>query len=391
MSAVSGQRKRGSGLSRLALLAALLLALLPLGGGVCHPASPAAVPCLPSFPDRDGWYGGDGAYSILLDEGRTLWLFGDTFVAADEGRQDRVGMDLVLGATLAVSTCSPEGGFEIRYILKEKGGRYIPFFGDGQWLWPQDPFTVQGRLYVPLAVIAPAPEMAGPFKFRIAGHRLAVIRDYRLDPRHWSVEYIDWSAAVPEGVAALAATSVVDGRYVYFYPLCVPSVEAPGVLGNTLVRIPVDRLADPAGAMAYYAHDGSWQKGLDPAKARIVLDAAVSELSVRYHASRKRWVAVYLGVQNRGERLLIRTAERLEGPWSEPQPLIGAIPEVTPGNPKYHRDNFCYAGKEHIQFAGEGTLVTTYVCNALPGSDGEGDFILRNLFLYRPVVNEVPY
>ena len=62
--------------------------------------------CLPAFPDKDGWYGGDGAYSIKLDGDRTLWLFGDTFVANEEGRKDRVDMDVILGTTLAISTCS---------------------------------------------------------------------------------------------------------------------------------------------------------------------------------------------------------------------------------------------------------------------------------------------
>ncbi len=93
----------------VSLAAVMMFSLLPFFSGVCHPASRNAAGCLPSFPDRDGWYGGDGAYSILLDDGRTLWLFGDTFVSDREGRQNRVDMDLVLGTTLAISTCSKEG------------------------------------------------------------------------------------------------------------------------------------------------------------------------------------------------------------------------------------------------------------------------------------------
>jgi len=62
--------------------------------------------CLPFFPDQDGWYGGDAAYSIALDDQRTLWLFGDTFAACEAWRQDRVGMDVVLGTTVGISTCS---------------------------------------------------------------------------------------------------------------------------------------------------------------------------------------------------------------------------------------------------------------------------------------------
>jgi hypothetical protein len=97
------------------------VSLLPFFSAVCHPASRNAAGCLPSFPDRDGWYGGDGAYSILLDDGRTLWLFGDTFVSDREDRQNRVDMDIVLGTTLAISTCSKEGRFNIRYFLKKEG------------------------------------------------------------------------------------------------------------------------------------------------------------------------------------------------------------------------------------------------------------------------------
>ena len=377
----------------LSLATVMMFSLLPFFSGVCHPDSSDSAGCLPGFPDRDGWYGGDGAYSILLDDGRTLWLFGDTFVSDREGRQNRVGMDLVLGTTLAISTCSKEGRFNIRYFLKKKEGRFISFFGDKQqWMWPQDPFKVHDRLYIPLVVIEPAPERDGPFKFKLTGHKIALIRNYHCrDPHRWSVEYLDWSAAIPSGVAALAATSVVHGKEVYFYPFCVPSESAPGVLGNILVRIPTDRLRDPARAMEYYAKDDTWQKGLDPAKAKIVLDAGVSELSVRYHESQKRWIAVYLSANNKGDRLLYRSAEKLEGPWSDPKILIADIPEVNPTDPKYHKNNFCYAGKEHIQFAKEGKLVTTYVCNSLDDMDKKINFIRNHLFLYRPIVNEVPY
>jgi len=374
------------------LAAVMMLSLLLFFCGGCHPASRGAAGCLPGFPDRDGWYGGDGAYSILLDKGRTLWLFGDTFVSDREGRNNRVDMDLVLGTTLAVSTCSKEGRFDIRYFLKKKGGRFVSSFGDGQWMWPQDPFKVHDTLYLPLAVIETAPKMKGPFKFKITGHIIAVIRDYHdQNPHRWPVEYLDWSTAIPSGVTSLATTSVVFGKEVYFFPFCTPSEKAPGILGNILVRIPTDRLHDPVGAMTYYAKDGTWQKGLKPAKAKIVFDAGVSELSIRYHESRKRWIAVYLSTKNKGDQLLYRTAKKLEGPWSDAQALIAAVPEVNPADPKYDKNNFCYAGKEHIQFAKEGKLVTTYVCNSLEDTDKRANFIRNHLFLYRPVVNGTPY
>ncbi|MBW1688033.1 MAG: hypothetical protein JRS35_23595, partial [Deltaproteobacteria bacterium] len=73
----------------LACLAALLAACAGLPGAGSDPER-----CWPSFPYRDGWLGGDAAYSIPLSRSETLWLFGDTFVGAP-GQEDRQGAAFV--------------------------------------------------------------------------------------------------------------------------------------------------------------------------------------------------------------------------------------------------------------------------------------------------------
>jgi hypothetical protein len=371
---------------------ALLLACLPIASCAASPERDsdrpaAAAACLPAFPDRDGWYGGDGAYSVKLDERRVLWLFGDSFVSAQAGRRDRLGMDLVLGTTLAISTCSAEGQFQIRYYLKRKNGKFISSFGEGEWLWPQDPFIVERTLYVPLLSVKANPALAGPFKFEIAGHKFARIKDYAGgDPNRWPVEYLDLTPAIPAGIKAFATTSVLHRGHVYFYPLYGATKGGLSLLGNILARIPADRLGDPAGAIEYWTRDGQWERGLDHARVRIVLDAAVSELSVRYHPERRKWIAVYLSLENNGDRMLYRTADSPEGPWTEAKVLIGSIPEVDRSSPRYDRNNFCYAGKEHLDVARGRDLVVTYVCNSHEDFEKETSFIRQNLFLYRPVV-----
>lgn len=34
--------------------------------------------CIPTFSLEEPWLGGDSAYSISLEDGRVLWIFGDT-------------------------------------------------------------------------------------------------------------------------------------------------------------------------------------------------------------------------------------------------------------------------------------------------------------------------
>lgn len=348
--------------------------------------------CLPNFPDKDSWYGGDGAYSIALDKERTLWLFGDTFVSSEQGKKDRVNMGVVMGTTMAISTCGANGQFIIQYYLKKKNGKFISSFGENEWLWPQDPFIVNHVLYVPLLVVKAMLDLKEPFNFKIVRHKIARIKNYTLaDPRQWIVDYIELKEAIPPGIEAFATTSVVFQDYVFFYPLYTWVKKTAQISGNILVRIPLDKLDDPVNFMEYFGKGGTWEKGLAPARAMIVLPAGVSELSVRYHADDNKWIAVYMSPKKNGNQLLYQTADKLEGPWSKPMALITNIPEVDPKSHRYDEQNFCYAGKEHIEFAHSKNLVVTYVCNSTENFKNQNNFIRRNLFLYRPVVKNIRY
>jgi hypothetical protein len=378
-------------MSRAARLALLLSCiLLPSCSAIleraCGPRSASAV-CLPGFPDKDGWYGGDGAYSIRLDDSRVLWLFGDTFVSDQEGRQDRVDMKVVLGTTLAISTCTSDAQFHIRYFLKKHDGEFISSFGEKEWLWPQDPFMVDHTLFVPLVAVKADPEIKGPFKFEVVGHKIARIRNFAgPDPNRWTTDYLDLTRGIPEGIKAFATTSVVYGAHVYFYPLYSATKNGASVSGNILARVPTSGLDDPASAIEYLTKSGHWEKELDHGKVRVVLDAAVSEMSVRYHPDDGKWIAVYLSTGNNGGQLLYQTAGAPEGPWTEPLAMIESIPEVDRNDPRYDKNNFCYAGKEHREFARGRDLVATYVCNSYEDFENRTSFIRRNLYLYRPVV-----
>jgi hypothetical protein len=379
--------------TRLALLlfSILFFSLSPILEKRCYSNSISAK-CLPSFPYKYGWYGGDAAYSIRLDEKRTLWLFGDTFVSSEEGRQDRMDMNVVLGTTLAISTCSVNGEFKIQYYLKKKNGEFISSFGENDWLWPQDPFMVHHTLYVPLLVVEAKPEIKGPFKFKVVGHKIAKIKNFAgMDPDKWIIDYMDLTPGIPQSILAFATTSVVYKNYVYYYPLCISTKDTLKIFGNILARIPINKLNDPAKAIEYFTKDGIWKKGLDPAQAKIVLGAGVSELSVKYHADDKKWIAVYMSTRNNGDQLLYQVADGPEGPWTEPMALIETIPEVDPKSPQYDKNNFCYAGKEHIEFAQERNLVVTYVCNSFEDFQKNANFIRKNLFLYRPIVKNISH
>jgi hypothetical protein len=90
----------------------------------------------------------------------------------------------------------------------------------------------------------------------------------------------------------------------------------------------------------------------------------------------------------------LRTAPRLEGPWSDPRSIY-RIPELEGDYTERIDPNvFCYAAKEHPQYATEDRLILTYVCNLMTRSSDDPWDILKRLTtqmdLYRPQVVVVP-
>ena len=92
----------------------------------------------------------------------------------------------------------------------------------------------------------------------------------------------------------------------------------PGRDGTArLARVPEAAIEDPA---QYRYFDGKdWVP--DPAAAVPVLDGKVSELSVQWNAYLGRFVAMYTDA---GNSIVMRQADRPEGPWSGPQTIVPA-------------------------------------------------------------------
>jgi hypothetical protein len=83
----------------------------------------------------------------------------------------------------------------------------------------------------------------------------------------------------------------------------------------TLARAPADAVLDLARHEQWTG--SGWTA--DPSRAAVVIPAPVSELSVMFHRPSGRWLAAYLEVPRAA--IVVRTAEALTGPWSEPHPV----------------------------------------------------------------------
>jgi len=324
--------------------------------------------CTPSFPYKDGWLGGDDAYSVPLDAHRSVWLLADSF-AGDATQRTRAGSHMIANS-IAISSCS-EGNFNISYYIpRSKSGAARAFFDsktNAYRMWPLDGFIARGTLYVALVQIVTR-AAGGPFDFEMTGVKLARIPNSHDDPRQWEIDYLPLTAGK---VAFPGVAAIVQEPWVYLFTVLADAGHPKHPM--ILARIELDGLDRPEQSLEYLAKDGRWKRGLNWSDARIIIDEGHTEMSVRYHPDIHKWIAVQQQ-PGLGSGAGVRVADHLDGPWSS---FATSVLEPTPDRDPL---TFCYAAKEHIEFASRaGELAMTCVCSSL-------DFgkLTANMSLYRP-------
>jgi hypothetical protein len=241
-----------------------------------------------------------------------------------------------------------------------------------------DGFMDDGALYVTLLCIRnKAKTPAEPYGFETCGADLARVTDLGRNPQEWTIEY--FRLVEPETRAFPSATAVAYGKYAYIFALD----EKPSTRPLLLTRIPLAHLDSAKESMEYFARDGSWKTGFVPSDAATIMRTGSSELSVRYHPELKKWVAILVDPNGTGV-IMARTADKIEGPWTDGRVLYH-LPELTEDSREKHPNWICYAGKEHLEFSKPPTALVTYVCNSLVPKEllGEPD-------LYVPKVVDLP-
>jgi len=365
------------GLSHL-LVSAIGLCVVPLDVRSQAPNKGTITSaCLPNFPYKEGWLGGDAGYSIALAPGKSVWLFGDSFVRQSPG-PTRSGSRFVRNA-IAISTCDEKHGWQINYYWRSHGKQAARAFFDTNnekyWYWPLDGFVFQKRLYVTLAQLENNPNEK-IFSFKTAAVVLAKVSNMAAPPDQWRIEY----SKLTEGSTFYpGSTVVVHQKHAYFFVLNEKQRQM------ILSRVPLEKLDEPAANLQYFAKDKTWKRGLNGADALVIIETGHSEMSVRYHPKIKQWVAV-TGGDFMSNKIMMRTAPDLTGPWSQWQ----AVHEFSEMNPKavgHDPDTWCYAVKEHIEFASPDKLLITYACNSF-----KFEKQVANMSIYRPkaVLLELP-
>ncbi len=337
--------------------------------------------CTPSFPLKDGWLGGDAAYSIALSETASLWFFGDTFIGK-EGASDRHGADFIANS-VARSACT-NGDWSISYTWRVEKGETAPIFSPNSSAykyWPLSSFWHEGQLHI-LLVRVESLGNGNALSFRTVGVDLAHIANPFDPPATWQITF----SRVYSGTDLIpGVASIVDGDYLLIYATLEGDRFRKSADYHSIIlgRVPLHQIGKRPMSFETLGKDGAWISGLNVENGARIMTGGATEMSLRPLQSGEEWLAVMPAVEPLASYAVTRRAPTPDGPWDAGEKLIDYSEQIAAAA-QGDQNVFCYAAKEHGQFARSSRrLLITYVCNTLD------DAVLDRMDLYAPVVKRV--
>ena len=359
------------------------------------------------FARKEGWTGADGCYSVELGDGRTLWLYSDTWVGTVAEGKHASGSRMVnnsIGLQPAIAGGKPPKHDSLEFFWGKPGkdGKprawiepRLPVKVDDpqasgkSWYWLLDGCMVNPpaggkKLLVFLMHMGRKKETGeGVFNFKMLGGALAVISNPLADPSQWKIT---------QAVNPHSRRSGTDDIS-WATALYLSDREGPGEPGTlyiygirdvkglnkqlVLAKAPAAR-ADDFSTWRFFTGKGWSEKSSDAAE---ITDEAVNEHTVESVSFGGRKHLVLVESQPVfGKHVLVRTAAKPEGPWSELKKVF-LVTNLEKGKQK----RFTYAGKGHAHLSAPGELLISYVINSHDFWDMVGD-----ASIYRPRFIRVP-
>ena len=354
----------------------VLLAVTLLCCAGVKPGPNVTVETLPQydalFSNEDGWTGGDGAYSVALNQDTIAWFFGDTWIGQIKNVRH-------VNATLVNNTVAIQHG---RRPAEAKMDFYCGRADDGSptalirpvdgrgWLWVFDGVMTAKGLYLFLIQVerTASDEV---FDFKIIGVWLGHVENPGELPSAWRVRQspIPWTTfSESENILWGSAVLQID-NILYIYGTAEDPGSADGMKHMILARVPLSLLSDYS-RWRFYAN-GRWVS--DFRQAGHLSANMPNEYSVSYLPVLKQYAVIY-SQDGLSKNILARLSPEPQGPWSDPLQLY-QCPEA-----EWDNSVFCYAAKAHEELSqAPDQLILTYVANSV-------DFnkVANDSRLYRP-------
>lgn len=321
--------------------------------------------------DCCGVTGADGEYSVLLPDGRTVWIFGDSFLGTvnpDRSREKRTPWFIrnsmaVQEADTLRSLYQVIDGWETSLVVPPGAPKGTQFSEDSIWYWPGDGFVENGKLKVFMTAFYQA--VPGDWGFRWVSANLATfslpeIKLEKIDHFNYpGANEIHWGHAVCDG----------DKRYTYIY----------GAEDKTK-NLYVARAPKGDITATWQFFDGKrWVSDSRQSKPMLVIEGS-EQFSV-FKLGNKYVLVVQEGGFMKGEIVSYYSTSPYTG-WKNRKVLCHTrLPE----NVSSTANLFAYNSMAHPQFIENGELLISSCINSFVVED-----VFKDASKYRPVFLRVP-
>lgn len=361
------------------------------------------------FTRTEGWTGGDAAGTVDLGDGRTLWMFADSWIGGVAEGQHAPGSHMV-NNVIAVHGSSDLGKCRAP-DYKDIKFHWGPDDDNGKpsaWIKPENPIRKEWYWFNGSGCVIPGPygkdrlvmflfkltdrgEEGSPWNFQGIGCAMAIVDNMNEPPEEWIVRQIQipysYQIKPQSGDTVFRITNWGVSTYLpeqesFKSPerkLFIFGIDDTNPADKHLLLARVDPMdIEDLNKWEYYARDSDWSGKMEDAVS--VADGLVSELSVDAYKENGRARLILIQSEPMfGHRILARTADKPEGPWSEPI-AVYTVPGLDRG-----KEYFTYAAKGHLHLSCRDELLVTYIINSMDFWEAAGD-----ASIYRPRFVRVP-
>ncbi|MFA5820139.1 MAG: hypothetical protein WC854_12780 [Bacteroidales bacterium] len=288
-----------------------------------------------------GWCAADGTISLLLPDGKTLWLFGDCFIGEKNGE---FGINPLKSKMINNAAILEESSILTAYYggSFENPSSFIP--GDGQdFFWPEHAIIENDTLKIFSVRVMYKDNGTPGFNFQVG-------TSYIASYKYPNIEYINTSKTkyITDSTMRFGTCILKSANYTYIFGLKDTSSGSMKWSIPYLARV-TQSVDEP---WQFYAGSDSWSYNCKEAKP--VGDRPMSESFFVYEKNNKFYLIMH-EIWTVGE-LYIMEADKITGPWNRSS--TGGT-ETRFAIIKPHTNNFSYNLFAHPQFQnGEKILIS---------------------------------
>jgi hypothetical protein len=294
-----------------------------------------------------GWTGGDGTYSVSLPDGRSVWIFGDTFLGTIKPDGSRARSTPFVHNSLVVQNGSRLS--DLYEGSRPRFGAVVSAGNTGGFYWPGAGFVQEDKLR--LFLLGFRSIGSGAWDFAYTG---SVLATFALP----SLSLVSVAPVTPSANVEWGSWVFDVGDFTYIY-----GVEDQGL--SKYVHVARVRSRAPSGRWQYYGAAG-WS--YDPRASTRVLGGVSNQFSVVRMGPRYELISQ--------DDTFSRTISAYAG--ATPAGPFGSKTSLYT-TPDWGSGTYTYNAVAHPEQTGSGGLLVSYNVNSL---DPLGDY--TDAALYRP-------